>query len=96
MFWKINGLSQNEQSILLKKIDLIKHFLSEDLDVDYTLLKHSSNSIRISKNVDLDNEKDNLLIQSLVGLRPVIDEEDRRYYGLHPKPEIVLYLDYGL
>lgn len=49
---KINGLTIEEKEILLKKIDLIKDNIYPELNVDYSMLKHSPNWISIKNEID--------------------------------------------
>lgn len=48
----ITGLTIVERDTLLRKIDLIKHHVYPELDVDWSVLKHSPNCIRIRQEIN--------------------------------------------
>lgn len=50
LYYSMNGLYPEERDYVLKQLDLIKHNIYKDLDIKYSVLKSSPNSIWIKNN----------------------------------------------
>lgn len=88
----ISGLTIEEQDILLTKIDLILHNVSKPLkeQLDYSLLKHSPNWIRLDVNVSVD--KAFTLYRLFKELNFPHKHDD--YYHIYEDPVMNLSLEY--
>lgn len=89
---KIEDLTIEEQEILLKKIDLIIHHIYKPLekDLDYSILKHSPNWIRIES--DLKEDKAFSLFKLFKELTFPHKHDD--YYQIYEDPRLTLSLEY--
>ncbi len=91
--FEVHGLTVEEQDILLRKIDLILHNTNKSLKdkVDYSLLKHSPNWIRL--NVDLPDEKALTLYRFFKELNFTHKHDD--YYNVYESPVMNISLNYN-
>ena len=89
---RIDGLTIEERDILLKKIDLIIHYIHKPLqkDLEYSLLKHSPNWISIES--ELKEDKAFTLFKLFKELTFPHKHDD--YYEIYEDPHMTLTLEY--
>lgn len=87
----IEGLTIEEREVLLKKIEIIKYNILKEMNVEYSMLKHSPNWIRIDEDIK-DMEKALLLFKLLSNLN--MTHEYDEYYEIYETPKMDLKLIY--
>lgn len=88
----ITGLTQEEQYVLLKKIELIKHHVYPELEVNSSVLKHSPNWIRINQEIN-DMDKCLELFKCLEALD--FKHEPDEYYEIYEHVHMTLAIEYS-
>ena len=87
----ITGLTIPEREEVLKQLNLIRDKVYPELDIDYSLLKHSPNSIIINQEIE-DIGKAAFLLECIQSLH--INHMHDDYYGIYEDVKLHASLEY--